>query len=131
MTTTVEPRQLRSFGLLVGGVFALLAVWPVVRHGLGVRIWALIPAAFLVVPALLAPPLLRPLYVVWMALGRILGWINTRIVLAIVFYGLITPIGSLLRLMGKDPMRRSFDRDAETYRQVRDPRPGSHMTRQF
>ena len=60
MQDPVESRQLRSFGLLVGGLFGVLGCWPVVIRGQGARLWALILAALLVIPAVLFPVSLRP-----------------------------------------------------------------------
>ena len=66
-----------------------------------------------------------------MAAAEVLGWINTRILLGIVFYGLITPMGLVRRLRGGDAMRRRGDPGAATYRVPKPPRPGTHMNRQF
>jgi hypothetical protein len=66
-----------------------------------------------------------------MWIGHILGWVNTRILLGLVFYGLITPMGILFRLMGKDVMRRAFAQDSPTYRVIKQPRPRGHMKFQF
>ena len=88
-------------------------------------------AVALVVPALVAPRMLAPVHRAWMALGDWLGWVNTRLVLGLIFFGVVTPTGLVLRLAGRDPMRRAFDPDAVTYRVLRKPRPGAHMTRQF
>ena len=95
------------------------------------RLWALGLGAVLVSLGLLLPAVLAPVFKVWMKVGHILGWINTRIILGILFYGLITPMGVVMRLFGWDAMRRVLVRDAQTYRVVRQPRPKSHMTRQF
>lgn len=122
--------QWRSFGLIVGGAFAFIGAWPVVR-GLPPRIWSLTLAGSLIAAALLYPPILRYPYDYWMRLGRALGWINTRILLSVLFYLIFTPVGVIRRWLGKDPMRRAFEPDAPSYRQVRSPRPGSHMKRQF
>ena len=124
-------RTLRSFGLLVGGIFALLGIWPVVLRRGEPRLWALIPAAALVGPALVYPRALGPVHRAWMAVGHILGWINTRIILGLAFYLVFTPVGFALRWLGKDPMRRRPDAGATTYRQNRTPRPASHMRNQF
>jgi hypothetical protein len=126
-----ELKQLRSFGLLVGGIFAVLGLWPAVVRGAEVRLWGIVVAVLLMVPALVHPRSLRLSYRLWMALGQGLGWLNTRIILGLVFYGLFTPIGWVMRLRGKDAMQRCFEPDATTYRVVRQPRPSSHMTRQF
>ncbi len=74
---------------------------------------------------------LAPIHWVWMRLAEILGRINTRLLLSMVFFLLVTPMGMAMRLFGKVPMRRGFDREAETYRVVRRPRSPKHMTRQF
>ena len=68
---------------------------------------------------------------VWMALGQALGWVNTRLVLGLIFFGLVTPMALVFRLTGRDPMERALDPHATTYRVPRRPRPGAHMLRQF
>ena len=131
MQNPVETKQLRSFGLLVGGVFGVLGFWPVVFRGESARLWALILAAVLVLPAVVFPASLRPAHRVWMAIGDALGWMNTRIILGLVYYGLMTPMGAVMRLLGRDPMRRRFEPAAGTYRVPRPTRPSDHMERQF
>lgn len=131
MDKAATPRQLRSFGLIVGGVFSLLGVWPAVVHGLPLRAWALGLGGILIAPALVLPALLRWPYRAWMAVGRVLGWINSRIILSIFFYVILTPVGILFRILGKDPMRRRYDPAAGSYRQARKARPASHMRHQF
>ena len=132
---TVEARatrtELRNFGLIVGGIFGALAIWPAIIRGGSVRLWMVALAAVLILPALVAPRVLAPAHRAWMALGNILGWVNTRLVLGLIFFGLITPMGLVLRLTGRDPMRRAFDPNATTYRVPQTPRPGAHMLRQF
>jgi hypothetical protein len=66
-----------------------------------------------------------------MTVGEVLGWINTRIILGGIFYLLFTPLGLCMRLRGKDPMRRTFSPEAESYRVVRQSRPSSHLWHQF
>jgi hypothetical protein len=66
-----------------------------------------------------------------MAVGHGLGWINTRILLSVVFYGLFTPLGFVRRRLGKEALPLRFEPDAETYRLVRQARPVSHIVRQF
>jgi hypothetical protein len=69
----------------------------------------------LVISAFVSPTSLRVVYRGWMALGQALGWFNTRIILGVVFYLLVTPMGLLMRLAGKDPMRRRYAPEADTY----------------
>jgi len=131
MHAEATPKQLRSFGLLVGAIFALIGVWPVVWRGDDLRLWAVIVAGVLIVPALIMPGCLRLVYRAWMTLGEALAWVNTRIILSVIFFIVFTPVGLLMRLRGKDPIRRGWEPGATTYREVRQPRPGSHMQQQF
>ena len=129
--TRASVRQLRHFGFLVGGIFGAIGLWPMVWRHQSPRQWALALAIALVLPAQVAPRILAPVYRAWMALGEVLAWINTRIILGVVFYGVVTPLGLLMRLFSRDPMRRQFDRTGESYRILRTPRPATHMLRQF
>jgi len=85
----------------------------------------------LLVLALAWPRSLTQVYRLWMTVGEVLGWINTRIILGVIFYLLFTPLGLLMRLRGRNPMRRTLTPEAESYRVVRQPRPSSHMMHQF
>ena len=130
MQNITDIKQMRSFGFLVGGVFAFLGFFPLLL-GRGLRLWAAVPAGIILVLAVLAPAGLRPIHKIWMKIGHVLGWINTRILLTVVFYGIFVPMGFFMRVRGRDPMRRRFEPDAESYRVACKPRPGSHMLRQF
>ena len=65
--------------------------------------------------ALIAPASLRPVYKVWMRFAGVLGWINTRIILGLVFFLMFFPFGLIMRLFN-DPMRRKLDKSIKTYR---------------
>jgi hypothetical protein len=80
---------------------------------------------------LLVPGVLRYPYQVWMVLGEILGWVNSRIILGAVYYLIVTPTRVAMTMAGRDPMNRKFDPKADTYRVVRKPRPVGHITHQF
>lgn len=127
----IENRQLRSFGLIVGGGFVVVALAPVVIHGKSPRSWALVLALSLLATGLIHPPALRPFYRLWMTVGEALGWLNTRILLISLYYIAIVPIGMILRATGNDPMRRKFERGALTYRIPREKRSAAHMQRQY
>lgn len=131
MNQVTSTKELRSFGLLVGGVFCIIGFWPLVVRGEPLHTWAVSLGGVLVVLGSLLPKVLAPVHKGWMWIGHILGWINTRILLGIVFYGLITPIGIVFRLMGKDAMRQAFSKSSSTYRVNRQPRPRDHMKFQF
>jgi hypothetical protein len=127
----VAKAQLRSFGLIVGGIFLLIGLWPAVWRGADLRAWAIVVSGLLLAPALIVPTALRPVYTVWMAVGEVLGRINTRIILGFAFYVIVTPIGLVMRLLGHDPMRRRFEPRAASYRVPKEPRPASHLKMPF
>jgi hypothetical protein len=124
-------RQLRSFGLVVGGIFGAIAIYPVLARSEDPRGWALVLSGALIIPAVLMPRVLGPAYRVWMAAGQVLGWINTRIILGILFYFVVTPLGLLQRMRRKSAIARKFDKTRPTYRVNRTTRAPSHVMRQF
>ena len=125
------PTVLRNFGLLVGAIFLFIALWPFVVRGDGPRIWAVAIAAPLLLLGAFAPRTLRLPYRFWMGIGAVLGWVNARILLGVVYFLIVTPMGLAMRMLGKDPMRRSFDRESASYRVRREARSPDHMRRQF
>ena len=131
MPSEITNKQLRSFGFTVGGIFALIGLWPLIVRSEDPRWWAVAVAAFLLVPAVVFPKGLVWVHKGWMALGHVLGWINTRIILGFIFYFIVTPIGIVRRLLGKDPMGRRLRPDLDSYRVPRNPRPASHLTKQY
>ena len=122
----------RSFGFTFAIVFTIVALWPVVR-GRSVRGWALIAAAAFLLAALALPRVLAPLSQLWLKLGLFLHACISPIIMGLVFYTTVTPIGLVRRLLGQDPLRLRFDSGAVTYWIERHP-PGpapDTMPRQF
>lgn len=112
----------RAFGWVMGVFFFIVAALPL-WAGQPWRAWALFVAAGFIAAALLLPALLSPLNRVWMAFGEMLRRVMSPLMLAVIFFGVITPMGLLMRLFGKDPMRRRLDAKAASYWIHRDP-PG-------
>ncbi len=131
MNSQIERRELRQFGFLIGSILVLIGLWLTISQGVGILSVVIGLGASLIVLGWLHPPALRYVYRGWMAVGHVLGSINTRIILGLVFYGLITPMGLAMRVMGKDFMRRSSQPEAASYRVPRAARPASHLRRQF
>lgn len=131
MSGMTEKNEIRDFGLIVGCVFCLIGLWPMIRHGESLRLWAIVSGALLIVLGLAAPSILSPFFKIWMKAGHAMGWINTRVILGILYFWLITPMGVVMRLFGWDSMRRTPNPDAESYRVLRRARPPSHMKRLF
>ena len=112
-----STKELRNFGLVVGGVFLVLGAWLLYRAAWGSPTGAVfvILAAGLILFGAAVPRILAPADAVWMLLAHVLGWINTRIILGIVFYGLFTPTRLLLAVLGKDFMKKRPAPDLATY----------------
>ena len=107
----------RKFGLVTSAIiivlFGLALPWV---FSLSFPRWPWIVAGILSAWALLFPITLRPVYIGWMKFGNMMNWINTRIILGIMFYVLILPFGLVMRLLGHDPMRRNLDSSMSSYR---------------
>jgi hypothetical protein len=131
MEHEVSNQQLRSFGLTVGGILAVLACWPLLARGENLRWWVLLTAAVLGLAGMIMPKALFWIYRSWMLLGDWLSWANTRILLGVVFYGVVTPTGAIRGWLGKDPMGRRLRPDLLSYRIVREPRPSAHLKKQY
>jgi len=126
-----QDKQLRSFGLLLGGIFGVIAAWPIIFHAAEARSWAAVVAAILIIPALVFPRALYWIHKGWMALGHVMGWVNTRIILGLCFFLIVTPIGFIRRALGKDSMGKAFAPEATSYRVDRKVRAATHLTRQY
>lgn len=115
----VEPEASdRSFGLLVGVVLLLAAVAPLWRRGT-VRWWAAGLAALFLLASWLVPAGLRPAKRAWLFLGSLLGAIVNPLILGLLFFLLMAPVGLLMRAFGRDALRLGWDSKAATYWQTR------------
>jgi hypothetical protein len=114
---TLDAAGYRKFGLVSSAIvvllFGLAIPW---LFSLNFPRWPWVFAGVLGSWALLLPSTLKPVYIVWMKFGNMMNWINTRIILGIVFYGLILPFGLVMRIFGNDPMKRKLDSSIESYR---------------
>lgn len=121
-TAEVTVGSERSFGFVFTAFFALVALAPL-RHGQDVRLWAVGVAVAFAIVALAAPRLLRPLNLLWFRFGMLLHHVVTPVVMGLLFFVALTPVGLLMRATGKDPMRLRREANATSYWIVRQP-PG-------
>lgn len=122
----------RSFGLVFTAVFIIIGLWPL-KVGGDMRLWALgVASAFLII-ALVAPRALRPLNLLWFKFGQLLHHVVTPVVMGLLFFLVVTPVGLLMRATGKDPMRLRRDPTAASYWIERSPPgpPPDSMKNQF
>ena len=113
----IDRQGLRNFGLttgtIVAALFGLFFPW-MLESAFPVWPWAIL--AVLGAWALIAPDSLNPVYRAWMRLGLLLSKITTPLIMGIVFFFVIMPFGIVLRFLGKDPMRKGFDKTTTSYR---------------
>lgn len=106
---------LRKFGLLVGGVFLLIGLWIFYSSQSFVGIIFISIGALLLLLGLLLPNLLSGAYKIWMGLAFALGWVMSRVLLIILFYGVITPIGFIAKIFGKQFLDLKFKDGKDSY----------------
>ena len=114
-----SKKDLRRFGLTVGIVLlaiASLLYWNGKENYTAFGIFG----GFLVVVSMLFPIILRPLNKIWMTLAILMGWIMTRVILIVIFFIVLTPLGLIARLIGKDFLDLKIDKEKNSYWEVRD-----------
>ncbi len=122
----------RSVGLVLAAALAFVGAWPLIRMA-EPRWWALAAAALLCLAALIRPAILHPLSRLWLGLGKLLHKIVSPLVMGVIFFGCVTPIGWIQRMRGRDILSMRKRGDLPRYWVVRDVQspPAETMKRQF
>ena len=119
----------RSFGIVFFIVFILIAIYPLINQE-EVRIWSLIISFLFLILGLLNSKILTPLNKLWFKFGILLGKIISPIIMGIIFFLVVTPIGLLMRLFGKDVLNLKLNKNESSY-WVKKVGPKSKMKNQF
>jgi Kef-type K+ transport system membrane component KefB len=129
---TLDRIGLRNFGFTTGAIvivlFGLLLPW---LFSFNWPTWPWILAAVFFILAFAAPMALNPIYKVWMRFGMIMGWINTRIILFIIFFGIFFVVALIMKVFGRDSMSRRIDRDSASYRVSSTPQAKEHLEKPY
>jgi hypothetical protein len=114
------PKEVRKFGITFSVLAIGLAAFSFYKEN---PLWMVFlgGSVFFILTGLWSYPILKPIYIGWMTFAFALGWVNTRLILGIVFYLIFTPAGLVMKLLGKDPLGLQFDRQATTYWARRKP----------
>lgn len=115
----LDKNNLRKFGITMGIAFMAITIFILLKHKHTIFYTSIISEIFFIL-ALVTPVLLKPVYIFWMKLALILGWINTRLILLIIFYLIFTPIGLAMRLFGVDLLERRIEKTRDTYWKKKD-----------
>jgi hypothetical protein len=128
----LDNKGLREFGLVTGGVitglFGLFFPWLL---EVGIPAWPFVLGGVLVAWGLLHPSSLRPVYTGWMKFGMLLSRITTPVVMGVVFFLVVLPVGLIMRLAGRDPMARKLEPDRDSYRTPSEKPATQSMERPF
>ena len=119
MRTSISKKQLREFGFLLGFGFPIIIGWliPAINGHL-FRLWTLWVAFPALILGMLKPSLLSYPYKGWMALGIALGWINSKLILGLVYIMILQPIAILMKIFGYDPLKKKKS-NQKSYREIK------------
>ena len=129
---STNQKDLRNFGLLIGFVLAALlgVAWPLYKGNVINQILVGIGSIF-AVSGVIFPKVLTYPYKFWMLIGHALGWINSRIILGLIFSVLFIPVGIVRRLLQKDVLSKKWDNKASSYWVNSEEKENNHMERPF
>ena len=119
----------RNFGLVFFAVFLIIGLWPLINEE-QTRTWSILISITFLILGILNSKLLTPLNKLWFKFGIKLGAIIAPIVMTIIFFLIVTPIGLFMRLIGKDLLKKQYDKKKKSYWIKRD-NPIDTMKQQF
>ena len=116
MKKEVSKKDLREFGLGLGLVLCAVGMMRYLKHpdGMG-YVWLYMFGSFSACFAIMVPFMLSPVYKVFLKIAHAIGWVNTRVILVLVYYVLMTPIGLIMRMLGKDLLHKKIDKNVKSY----------------
>ena len=118
----------RSFGIVFFVVFFLVAIYPLI-HNEEIRIWSLIISIIFLILGLINSRILNPLNKLWFKFGILLGKIVSPIIMGIIFFLVVTPIGFIMRILSKDLLNLRFNKNKSYW--IEKSGPKSKMSNQF
>tara|TARA_Y100000591_G_C21664480_1_gene609568 strand:+ start:201 stop:587 length:387 start_codon:yes stop_codon:yes gene_type:complete len=128
MTTEINRSSNRSFGLVFFIVFILIGIYPIL-HQESLRIWSIIIAVLFLILGLFNSKILTPLNRIWFKFGIVLGKIVSPVIMGIIFFLVVTPIGLIMKILGKDLLNLKFNKNKSYWIKKNDLK--SKMKNQF
>lgn len=119
----ITTKQLRTFGIALSIFLGIIGLIQFFKGNIPGNYWYWYGALLILLVTLFIPITIRPIYQVALLIAHILGWINTRIILGFIYFFIFTPIALAMKLIGRDPLNRKFDKQATSYWYTRDRRP--------
>ncbi len=129
----VKIKDLRQFGIVLGCILGVIGGVHFLKGHANIYPWFLGFGAAALLTGVLIPRLLRPLFIVFTKMAHAIGWFNTRVILAMVYYFLLSPIGIIMKLFRRDPLARKVESNAESYwiKRVEETATKEGLERQF
>lgn len=116
----IKEKDLKQFGVVLGIILVVIAGLQMLRgHHPALPKYFISIAVIAEICACIKPGLLKPIFIIFTKVGKVIGWVNTRVLLMLVFYLIMTPIGMILRLCGKDLLQQKMGKDEGSYWQER------------
>ena len=128
MNNEVNKSSNKSFGLVFFIVFLLIGVYPLLNQG-ELRMWSLVVSLIFLVLGILNSKILTPLNRAWFKFGMFLGKIVSPLIMGVIFFLVVTPIGLIMRIIGKDLLNLKFNKNKTYWIEKKDPT--SKMKNQF
>ena len=119
----------RNFGFVFFIVFLIISLWPLQHEG-QIRIWSIVISLIFLILSLMNSKLLTPLNQLWSRFGLLLGNIVAPIVMGLVFFLVVTPVGIVMRILGKDLIRKKLNKNNKSY-WIKREKPIGTMKKQF
>ena len=123
-----EKSSNRSFGIIFFIVFLLISVWPIM-DGQAFRVWSLVISLIFLILGILNSKILTPFNLAWIKLGEILGRFIAPVVMAVIYFLIVTPIGLFMRIIGKDLLNLKFSQNSSYW--IKREKNLGPMKRQF
>ncbi|MDD5136441.1 MAG: SxtJ family membrane protein [Candidatus Omnitrophica bacterium] len=110
-----ELKDIRQFSWVLSGILTVLGVVNLFKHRVSWSYWLFGLGIITALMILTAPKLLRPVYLTFTKIAHAIGWFNTRAILILIYYMLITPIALIMRIFREDPLDRKIEKNAASY----------------
>ncbi len=125
-------KELQRFGIAMGIFFPFVfaIVLPII-FSKSFPVWPYILSILFILPALIYPQLLRPLYIVWMKFSYILGKINLHIIMTSIYLVIFTPVALYFKLIGRNSMNSDYDKNLDSYREKSFPKSKERMEKPY
>ena len=128
MTTEINKSSNKSFGLVFFFVFILIGIYPILNQG-NIRVWSIIIAVVFLILGLSNSRILTPLNRIWFKFGIFLGKMISPIIMGVIFFLVVTPIGLIMKILGKDLLNIKYNKKKSYWIEKNDPK--SKMKNQF